>query len=93
MLQVLWECGWIDENNLMKYTVNGRRNKLGVIDTETSFKYLLGHCHDFEEEELLLQSQGRHLGIAVNRMPKYYCELAGEDIEYSWGCTKNFYRQ
>jgi hypothetical protein len=58
--------GWIDENNLAKYTVSGRNNYLSVIDTDTRVKHLLGLCWDFEEEESLLQSQGGHLGITVD---------------------------
>jgi hypothetical protein len=93
MLQDLWEHGWIDENNLNKYTVSGRKNELGLIDTETSLKYLLGCCYDFEEDESRLQSQGRHLGITIDQTPKCHCKLSGEGIKYSWGCAKNFYRQ
>ncbi len=40
-----------------------------------------------------MQAQGRSLGVTVDRTPKCHCELAGEGIEYSWGCAKNFYRQ
>jgi hypothetical protein len=93
MLQVLWERGWIDENNLAKYTVSGRKNEIGVIDIDTSLKHLLGSCHDFSEEESLLQFCGQQLGVTVDQTPKCHCELAGEGIEYSWGCAKNFYRQ
>jgi len=32
------------------------------------------------------------MGVSVDCMPKCHCELAGEGIEYSWGCTKNYYR-
>jgi len=31
------------------------------------------------------------MGILIDRTPKCHCELAGEGIEYSWGCLKNFY--
>ena len=58
-----------------------------------ALKYLLGNCTDFEEEESLLQAMGRKLGVTVNQTPKCHCELAGEGIEYSWGCTKNAYHQ
>jgi hypothetical protein len=93
MLQILWERGWIDENNLGKYTVSGKKNELGIIDVQFSLKHLLGSCRDFEEKESLLPAQGRSLGVTVDRTPKCHCELAGEGIEYSWGCAKNFYRQ
>ena len=55
MLQVLWERGWIDENNLAKYTVSGRKNEIGVIEIDTSLKHLLGCCCYFAEEESLLK--------------------------------------
>jgi hypothetical protein len=54
---------------------------------------LLGSCLDFEEEEMMLQSMGHSLGVLINRTPKCHPELAGEVIEYSWGCTKNFYQR
>ena len=31
------------------------------------------------------------MGVLAVRTPKCHCELAGEGIEYSWGCAKNFY--
>ena len=64
-----------------------------MVRHDTSLKYLLGNCTDFEEEESLLQAMGRKLGVTVDRTPKCHCELAGEGIEYSWGCAKNAYRQ
>ena len=88
MFQILWERGWIDETNLSKYTVSGRKNELGVVEPDTSLKYLLGSCRDFEEEESLLQAQGRSLGITVDRTPKCHCELAGEGIKLMGMCEE-----
>ena len=48
------------------------------------------NCLDFEEEETLLQSMGRGMGVLVDRTPKCHCEMAGEGIEYSCGCQKQF---
>jgi hypothetical protein len=93
MLQVLWECGFIDEQNLNQYTINRRKDEMGILQPETSLKFLLGNCLDFEEEKSLLQSKGRILGAKIDRTPKCHCKLAGEGIEYSWGCAKNFFRQ
>ena len=45
-----------------------------------------------ELEESMLQTMGRKIDILVDRKPKCHCELAGEGIEYSWGCSKNKYR-
>ena len=53
---------------------------------------MLGNCTDFEEEESMLQSIGSALGATIDRTLKCHCELAGEGIEYSWGCSKNAYR-
>ena len=90
--QVLWERGWLDPNNLHKYTLNGQKDRYGVVRTEFSLKHILRSCRDFQEEESLLQFMGRKVGVLVDRMPKCHCELAGEGIEYSWGCAKNYYR-
>ncbi len=93
MLQVAWERGLIDETNVALYTVPGCKDEMGILQHHTSLKFLLGNCTDFVEEEMLLQSKGSALGVLVDRTPKCRCELAGEGIEYLWGCTKNFYRQ
>jgi hypothetical protein len=90
--QVLWERGWLDPNNLHKYTLNGQKDRYGVVQPESSLKHILRSCRDFQEEESLLQFMGRKVGVLVDRTPKCHCELAGEGIEYSWGCAKNYYR-
>ena len=93
LLQVLWERGIVDASKLSEYTINGRQNGYGVIDKTYALKSLMANCLDFEEEETLLQSMGRVMGVLVDRTPKCHCELAGEGIEYSWGCAKNSYRR
>jgi hypothetical protein len=90
--QVLWERGWLDPDNLKQYTMNGKKDRYGIIQLQSSLKNLLRSCRDFQEEESLLQSMGRKMGVVIDRTPKCHCELAGEGIEYSWGCAKNFYR-
>jgi hypothetical protein len=52
----------------------------------------MSNCFDFEEEESLLQSIGRKMGVLIDGTPKCHCKMAGERIEYSWGCAKNTYR-
>jgi hypothetical protein len=64
---------------------------MGTIQKNTSLLELTANCADFENEETLLQTKGREMGILVDRTPKCHCELAGEGIEYSWGCAKNLY--
>ena len=58
MMQVLWERGFIDKNNLQQYTLDGKKDGHGNLRPETSLKHLLANCIDFEEEESLLQSMG-----------------------------------
>jgi len=72
--------------------MNGKKDRYGIIQLQYSLKNLLRSCRDFQEEESLLQSMGRKMGVIVDRTPKCHCELAGEGIEYSWGCAKNYYR-
>jgi len=46
-------------------------------------------CH-FEEEESLLQSKGRKMGVLIYRTPK--CHVCMYEIGiylYSWGCAKS----
>ena len=91
LLQVLWERGFIDESKVDKYTLKGYQDVLGSVQNDFSLKSLMSNCLDFEEEETLLQSMGREMGVLVDRTPKCHCELAGEGIEYAWGCAKNSY--
>ena len=96
LLQVAWERGFIDptiSNPKNYYTIVGRKNALGILMPETSLKQILANCSDFEEEETMLQSMGRNMGVLVDQTPKCHPELAGEGIEYSWGCAKNRYHQ
>jgi hypothetical protein len=91
LLQVLWERGFIGAANVDKYMMNGR-DACGVLILETSLKLLMMNCEDFEEEESLLQANGHEMGVLVDRTPKCHCKLAGKGIEYTWGCSKNYYR-
>jgi len=94
LLQVLWERGWINnENNnaYHYYTIPGRKNEYNLTMPETSLKSLMASCTDFEEEETLLQHIGKTMGVVFDRSPKCHAEIASEGIEYSWGCAKNHY--
>jgi len=73
--------------------IDGSKDGLGIKQLDTSLKYLMANCVDFEEEESLLQSMGTKMGVIIDRTPKCHCELAGEGIGYSWGCAKNKYRR
>ncbi|KAI2497792.1 hypothetical protein MHU86_16678 [Fragilaria crotonensis] len=53
-----------------------------------SLKYLMASCLDFAEEMTALQHVGHALGVSVLITPKFHAEMAGEGIEYSWGCRR-----
>ena len=94
MLQVLWERGFIDGSKSEKYyTLEGRKDQFGNVDPTTSVKMLMERQMDFVEEETLLQYHGQQLGVIIDRTPKCHPEMAGEGIEYNWGCAKGFYRR
>jgi hypothetical protein len=90
--QVLWDRGRIDGNNLSKYTLTGRRKNSEIIDLNTSLRHIMGLCTDFINEEGMLQTIGKDLGVTVLLTPKCHAEIAGEGIEYLWACAKGAYR-
>ena len=97
MLQVLWERGFIntaegEKKAYQSYSIKGYTDQFGNHRPDTSLKELMSSCMDFVEEETMLQSIARDLGVRVDRTPKCHCELAGEGIEYAWACSKNKYR-
>ena len=89
ILQILWECGLIVENDYRHMTLDGRKDHLtGEVDVSNSLRYLLSQCADFKNELSTLQALGKDIGIVVNSTPKYHAELASEGIEYSWDTQK-----
>ena len=91
LLQVLWEHGWIDKQQIDKYTVDVAKDSDGqVVDgaEHWSLKYLMASCLDFAEEMTALQHVGKELGVSVIISPKFHAEMAGEGIKYSWGISK-----
>ena len=93
MMQVLWERGFIDKSKKNEYILAGSKDEFGVVDKNTSLKYLLENLSDFVEEESLLQTNARKMGAQIDRTPKCHAELAGEGIEYTWGFGKNHFRR
>ncbi len=89
----MWERGWIDTARLSQYTIDEMKDLYGVRQKETSLKFLMSNCLDFEEEESILQSMRRRVKVLIDHTSKCHCELAGEGIEYSRGCAKNEYRR
>jgi len=53
----------------------------------------MSNLKDFEAQETMLQLKAAEMGVLMDRTPKCHCELAGEGIEYAWGCAKNHYRR
>ncbi len=87
----MWMRGCTDPNNLLAYTMKGKKDEDGVVNKK-SLNALIGRCPDFVNEPTMLQFVGKEeLGIFVNRMPKCTLELAGEGIEYFWACAKGWY--
>ena len=92
LLQVLWERGLIDGNNLKQYSLTGKKDDLGTVNDSTSLQHVMGMCHDFINEEGMLQHIAKSLGVKVLLTPKCHAELAGEGVEYVWACAKGAYR-
>jgi hypothetical protein len=94
MEQILWERGWIDPTVTRKvYTVHGTKDSMGAVRKDTSLLYLMSNLKDFHGQATMLQLKATEMGIFIDRTPKCHCELAGEGIEYAWGCAKNRYRR
>ncbi len=45
LLQILWERGFVDVENLSAYTVDGRKDAFGVVQKETSLVDCTPKCH------------------------------------------------
>lgn len=92
--QILWERGFIDESKGPNYyTMKGRKDKYGVPIEGTSLRDLLAQQEDFINETTCLQHHAQGMGVEVLCSPKCHPELAGEGIEYAWGCAKGLYRR
>jgi hypothetical protein len=92
LLQILWERGLINGNNLKQYSLTGKKDQLGTVDESTSLRHIMGMCQDFVNEEGMLQHITNSLGVKVLLTPKCHAELAGEGVEYLWACAKSAYR-
>ena len=101
---MLWERGFIDEEKLGEYTMNGKKNqkdeegKTREEYKKYSLRTLMASCTDFKDEKSAMEVLFEQLStrgqnqIHLLTSPKYHCELAGEGIEYSWGLAKKKYR-
>ena len=98
LLQVLWERGWIDPARPKSwYMKHGSKDDTDAVIPESNLQEMMMNCLDFEEEKTLLQKMVDNMSdrpgqFFLDRTPKCHCEMAGEGIEYAWGCAKNYYR-
>ena len=104
LLQVLWERGFIDENNVNLYSLKGKKCQFDEDGTlkkqyeKYSLRTLMKRCSDFANEKsamehLFLQlSRKAEQTISMLVSPKYHCEVAGEGIEFVWGMLKRRFR-
>ena len=64
-----------------------------MLDITTSLKHIMKMCHDFLNEEGMLQHIANCPGIKVKLTPKCHAaKLAGDGIKYLWGQAKGTYR-
>ncbi len=105
LLQVLWERGGINENNLKEYSLKGKGYQMdedGNLKEEFqcyNLRTLMSNCANFKEEksamEVLLQdlSTKSHNNQKIELLVslKYHCELAGKGVEYVWLVMKKHY--
>ncbi len=80
-------------DRLIHYSIEGKTDAMGVKQVNPSLKLLMSNCRDFIEEKSLLQSNGWKMGLIIDQMLKYHCELAGKGVEYSLACAKNEYQK
>ena len=92
LLQVLWERGFIDGNNLKKYSLTGKKDEFGIVDSNTSLSNLISLCPDFMNKEGMMEHIGAKLRVEVILTSKCHAEIAGEGVEYMWACSKGHYR-
>ena len=104
LLQILWERGFIDENNLHLYSLKGKKKQLddnGKLQKEFeqySLRTLMSRCSDFANEKSAMEhlfmqlSEKGEQTLKMLTSPKYHCELAGEGVEYAWGFMKRHFR-
>ena len=93
LLQVLWEQGWINVEEIDKYSVDDtdeNKDENGHVKKEYQ-RYvlctLMKNCRDFKEEKstmeallLNLTSNSDSSSVQLLTSHKYHCELAGEGL-------------
>jgi hypothetical protein len=61
LLQVLWERGFINTNNLSRFTLTRRKNELGNVDMSMSLCHIIALCPDFLNEQGMMEHIGTNL--------------------------------
>jgi hypothetical protein len=82
----------IEGTNLKHYSLSGKKDELGVLDITTSLQHIMGMCHDFLNEEVMLQDIANCHCVKVMLTPKCHAELAVEGIGCLWRQAKGTYR-
>ena len=91
--QILFEQGWIDPSvDPRKYTWFGRNDEYGNRISNSSIRDMIRSQTDFLNQETLLQFYCKHIGVKTDRSPVAHPEIAGEGIEFDWGCSKLSYQ-
>ncbi len=71
-----------------EYGVSGKKDPCSnVIPAGANLREIMKSCYDISQEESLLQSMGRKMGININQLPKW---LVSEVIKYSWCCQRQW---
>jgi len=104
--QVAWERGYVTRQMLQDdvVTLDGywrdqdgnkcRKDKDGAyFDENTSLRFIIGKCKDFQEEITRLEYFAQKLGCKVIFSLNAHPELSGRGIEYSWGDSKLTFRK
>jgi hypothetical protein len=81
----------IDFSKLSSYSKDGPKDEEGHRDTTYSLEVLMKSCLDFLQEKTSLQKLGEALEVMIEHTQNYHAELAGEGVEYDWGCGKQRY--
>ena len=94
LLHVLREQGKINSTRIKQYSLAVKTDKFGtVVDYSTSLRHIMGFCHDFVNEEGMLQHIAKRLGTKVLLTSQCHAKLAGEGVEYIWGGAKGRYQR
>ena len=90
--QVLFKRGWIDPSlDPKEYTLQGPLHVYGNCYQEKMMKSLIKMQPNFLNQETLLQTYYRKLGVLSDWTHVTHCEVAGEGIEFNWDFAKIVY--